>query len=507
MKGLLIGLLLFAAVPILAQPSITGTVPSNLSTNVALQTTIKIAFSAPLDTTKAFTQFTGYITSIDTVVGQWYSANRDTLFMNVRLAPSHSYFIVFYWAPGQGSFATPYGIQFTTGSSFTGTTVSGTVTSASLGVTGAGAVVGLSDRPIAGQGPHFVAGTISNGSGNFTIPYVPNGTLYPVAAKDVNGDGNIDPNSGDAVGITSSLNVTGSPITGISLVLSVGTPLEYHTALDSANTYQGANLPGALLRRVSCWQTDSAGTGAGNWSFFYFTPTGGLVTEVRVESFATTAKPGDYWTSTSIPYLRNLTNPGSAASSTVFVTNCENGGGYAYRTQSVPPNWVFTRTIQLGQLTYSNIPWQYVPDSTAMYWMAQYHFDIVYTQDSSTTQQSMWFIGDFSTGAIISTASVDPSAQVLPRSFSLEQNYPNPFNPSTTIAYNLPVQSSVTLDVYNLLGQKVTTLVNGELSAGQHEALWKANVASGIYLYKLTAVSNSDQSRVFTQVRKMVLMK
>lgn len=86
--------------------------------------------------------------------------------------------------------------------------------------------------------------------------------------------------------------------------------------------------------------------------------------------------------------------------------------------------------------------------------------------------------------------------------FFLEQNYPNPFNPSTTIKYTLPKDSKVTLEVYNIVGQKVTTIINNEnIEAGNHQINFKgASLSSGIYLYKLT----TDK---FTSIKKFVLMK
>lgn len=89
----------------------------------------------------------------------------------------------------------------------------------------------------------------------------------------------------------------------------------------------------------------------------------------------------------------------------------------------------------------------------------------------------------------------------LPKEFKLEQNYPNPFNPSTNIMFTLPIQSNVTLDIYDLLGRKITTLVSDELSAGVHNYSWDAsNLASGVYLYRL--VTSDGYS-----IKKMTLLK
>lgn len=109
------------------------------------------------------------------------------------------------------------------------------------------------------------------------------------------------------------------------------------------------------------------------------------------------------------------------------------------------------------------------------------------------------------------TTSVHETGGNLPEAFALSQNYPNPFNPTTTIAYALPTAAYVTLKVYNILGQEVSTLVHGSQNAGYRSAVWNAeNVASGVYVYRLTAapsVPKEGQAGTFTQVRKMILLK
>jgi len=95
----------------------------------------------------------------------------------------------------------------------------------------------------------------------------------------------------------------------------------------------------------------------------------------------------------------------------------------------------------------------------------------------------------------------------LPATFSLSGATPNPFNPSTTIAYEVPEQTHITLTVYNLLGQEVVRLVDQVQAAGRYEAVWNgtnitgAGVSSGIYLYRITSGSG------YSETKRMTLLK
>ncbi len=115
---------------------------------------------------------------------------------------------------------------------------------------------------------------------------------------------------------------------------------------------------------------------------------------------------------------------------------------------------------------------------------------------------------EFSDGAAEDSAvsgaqgtSIGGGDETLPKEYALSQNYPNPFNPTTQITYSLPESGNVRIDVYNMMGQLVATLVNESVSAGNHTVTFDATaLASGIYLYRLQAGSN-----VFT--KKMTLVK
>jgi flagellar hook assembly protein FlgD len=75
-----------------------------------------------------------------------------------------------------------------------------------------------------------------------------------------------------------------------------------------------------------------------------------------------------------------------------------------------------------------------------------------------------------------------------PVTFGLLQNYPNPFNPSTVISFQLPVNSHVTLQVFDVNGREVATLISQKMAAGKHQVNWEASaLASGVYVYQLQA--------------------
>jgi len=87
--------------------------------------------------------------------------------------------------------------------------------------------------------------------------------------------------------------------------------------------------------------------------------------------------------------------------------------------------------------------------------------------------------------------------KTIPNEIILCQNYPNPFNPSTNIDYSLPSSSHVSIIVYDVLGRKVETLLDGNQVAGYHQVIWNAsNVSSGVYFYRITAGENAITKRM-----------
>lgn len=110
-------------------------------------------------------------------------------------------------------------------------------------------------------------------------------------------------------------------------------------------------------------------------------------------------------------------------------------------------------------------------------------------------------IGASETGLGVITSVKSVNTNVIPEDYTLAQNYPNPFNPSTIINFTVPSTGVVELSVYNILGQKVATLVNKELSAGSYQYNFDASkLSSGIYVYSIKANN-------FSATKKMMLLK
>jgi hypothetical protein len=127
-----------------------------------------------------------------------------------------------------------------------------------------------------------------------------------------------------------------------------------------------------------------------------------------------------------------------------------------------------------------------------------FSFDVRREAPVNTTDTLEFLISDNQGGSWTKSIVLEYTP---PRTFALEQNYPNPFNPSTTIQYQLPEEVKVRLEIYDLLGRKVTTLLDRRIPAGYHEVSFDASsLASGVYIYRLTAGS-------FSKTRKMMVMK
>lgn len=112
---------------------------------------------------------------------------------------------------------------------------------------------------------------------------------------------------------------------------------------------------------------------------------------------------------------------------------------------------------------------------------------------------------------LVVATDVEREKNTLPNSFALSQNYPNPFNPTTTIQFDVPVSSNLSIAIYNILGQQVKELVHDRFEGGRYSVVWDGrnqsgvSVSSGVYFVRMQA-SNGRQSS-FVKVTKMVLVR
>ena len=164
------------------------------------------------------------------------------------------------------------------------------------------------------------------------------------------------------------------------------------------------------------------------------------------------------------------------------------------KTSSVEEDTVFTLFVNL-------------PDSVTEYELKdlepgyEYFFRAKAVSDSNESKYS-------DTVSFVVEEPTDIEADnYLPNKYTLQQNYPNPFNPTTTIEYNLPFESMVKLEIYNILGQRVELLVNELQKVGIKQKIWNAGrMASGIYFVRLIA-QPVNGGKNYQSVKKMILLK
>ena len=197
-----------------------------------------------------------------------------------------------------------------------------------------------------------------------------------------------------------------------------------------------------------------------------------------------------------------------------WLCNDYNVGPYTYTLQSDANQFSIAPSYDMGAVSFGLI----APDGTGMGYRAfagetaglkfgQYMvdngsaFDGLYSDNNNgpSGNVGLWFTGQDSFKGIIS--KIVDVADAAPAAFAVAQNSPNPFNPTTTISFTLAKAGKTTVDVYNVAGQKIDTLVNSSLSAGSHSVVWNAaKFSAGVYFY---TVKNGDLSKTM----KMTLLK
>ncbi len=506
MKRLTLFLLLAMPASLCAQLSVVSTTPADNATSVPLVSTLTFTFNDVLDTNAVREQIGDWsATNVDSGSDISFSSDGKSFSATMYLAPNTAYFFGIFTAPAMsgGHLASPFAIHFTTGSSFPSGSVSGNVLSGATGVLPDNAVVILSPfnmMTTENDGPGMGALGKTNPDGSYTVPYVPSGTYWPLAAKDANDDGNINPEAGaDVIAFGDSIVVGTSAVTGVNLTFVKLSPLTYADAIPIGDSL-ARDLPGdRLLKAVSSWDTDTLGRSDG-WTFLYVYNSGTQGKEIRVSNFM--SKSDEI---TDMPWLNSLvmcqtlSNPELAANSATVLTNVEAQGGKAFRTQVVPDSMEFRIQMRVGDMSYSEYGNMF-PTPGLYYWGVSYSFGVEHPNQWNTYSEQK-FLCNYTTGAVEKTTGVTGETPVIPSTCVLYQNYPNPFNPVTTIRFAVPQADNYTLTVYDLLGRAVAVLADARVTPGTHSAMWDASrFPSGVYYYRLDGGG-------YSIVKKLLLLK
>ncbi|MDP1675905.1 MAG: T9SS type A sorting domain-containing protein [Bacteroidota bacterium] len=508
-KYLLFILLVLFPVVMVAQFAVVSTLPANNAKNVALTTTVSVTFNEALDTNAINqNQEDTWFTNIDSVISEGYSVDLKTATVNVVLKPNQSYFLgfIFMKAKSGAVITTPYVFYFTTGADFAPYTVSGTVLSGSTGVLPEGSAVILTTVNIMNDEgkdgpPPFAAWANVNSNGTYTIPNVSNGKYWPLAVKDVNHDGRINPDNGeDVIAFGDSIIVNNASITNLNLTFTKFTPKTFQEVTTIADSLS-KNLPAdKVLRRISGWNVDTLGRSQ-SWEFAYTHNNNTMGKGIRVSTGGSNTYTLDQGYIDWIKMLNPITNYLSAASSATVIANVEKAGGKAFRLLPHPDSLEFRIELSIADQKYGWFgPFGF--DTSKIYWAVAYTHVYQATQDSSYWVDGKYFLCDFATGAVILTQPTRVKEETpIPERFSLLQNYPNPFNPTTNIRFTIPVSNGTSLKIYDLLGKEVAVLVNEKRDAGEYTIPFNAaHLPSGIYFYQL-------RSGKFVETKKMILLR
>lgn len=201
----------------------------------------------------------------------------------------------------------------------------------------------------------------------------------------------------------------------------------------------------------------------------------------------------------SAPTVQGPVNCWFGANDTLFVQDWSTGNIELFDSSGT-----FIRTYISNLVRTEGYDW----DENGHLYLCDWFLDRIHQYDAQGN-----FIGIFASGGGLDTpnglvfgpkyqpVSIEANSEALPKAYFLKQNYPNPFNPSTTIAFNLPEAAQVTIELFDILGNKIKTLLNQQKIAGSHSVhLGARNLAGGVYLYRI-------QANDFVDVKKMVLLK
>ncbi len=508
MKHALLFLFLLFTAAANGQLTVVSTIPVNNAKNVPLTSQLSITFSAAIDTAlfKNKAEEWGFST-IDSASNFSFSADAKTVSVTMHLRASSSYFLalVYVKAKDGAALSSPFVMYFTTASTFPPYSVSGTVYPGNTGVSPQNSIVGLSKTSINEQEPVFVGWTNVNSDGSFSVPNLANGVYWPIAAKDANNDGSIDPSNGiDVVAFGDSVVVNNASVTNYNLTFKTFKPYYFSEAFPIADSLAKKLPADRALKSVQGYRGDSLGRFS-EWEFIYLYNNNTKAEGINVSSFDSKFDQITDWGYLfSLQQKQTLANPQLAVSSGIVLNNVESGGGKSFRQQPLPDSMKLRIDAALGDLNYSNY-WRLNPTPGVFYWGVTYSIGVEKPQQWFEYKLRQ-FLCNFSTGAVISsiTVGVQKENDRIPISLALQQNFPNPFNPVTTISFSIPQNLSgfnTTLTIYDGLGREIQTIVNETKEAGVYSVQWNGeHYSSGLYFAVL-------RCGTFSQTIKMQLLK
>ena len=498
-----IGFVILSTSAAFSQFIITSSVPSDGAVSVPLSTTISFTFSAPLDTTMRYGQSQLPISiqptdPLSLIFGTIsYSPDLTMISFQVTHTPNTDFVWLVIGAQSAGGqpLSQPYALNYTTSATHGTFKVSGTVNF--QGGDPTNAIVGLSDGPPFGEeeGVTLIGAIVPNSSGAYIANYVRDGVYWPVTAKDIDGDGEINPMGNDVMGFydsnqdgePDSIVISGNNLTGIDMALRrLFAPVTAKTYLDTATVLARQYAPDQELRWIVI-HADPQGIDVGLdgtallWVYQFYSPSLQFPTLVFFSSFFTgvdTTMTG--FPSTGKPIPENFVD------SDVAMAVADANGGHDFEVQ----HHVVRRTLYGGNMWSE----RFLEDSTKIIWVAEYE---AIEPDGSSLIFRVFV--DMITGELIT--GVQEQRVSVPHGYALSQNYPNPFNPTTTIRFSLPQREKVMLSVFDLLGGVVVILVDEEVDAGEHSIIFDAkDLATGVYFYRI-------QAGTFVKTKKFVVLR
>jgi hypothetical protein len=289
------------------------------------------------------------------------------------------------------------------------------------------------------------------------------------------------------------IRVLSMPTTG---TLSSGFSVTYKDTLDTLRIAAAGSTQlvgsGALLKmRLRC--VASSGGASSPLKFVTFKFNEGIPTATTKNGSVTIVT---IVASPPIPLLKAPSDGATGLATALSLSWNISIGATSYRLQVSKTNNFATLVLDSVNITGTSVAVSGLQKSTTYFWRVNA------SNSAGTSAYSV--IRSFTTAT---PTEVWTNSSGIPHESRLEQNYPNPFNPSTIIRYGLPSPSALRIVITNTLGQEVAVLKDGEEEAGYHEVEWRATVASGIYFYRIDAVSMNDPNNRFVQVKKMLMLK